>query len=109
MSGVVASLARFEGRMLVRPAATVAGVSFLVPMVVASLGSPSEADAYSVLGGLGAATLGPFALGSAWWHLVWLLGCAGLGIAAVLLDRRSSFAAAGTVGILVRAGGAQRP
>jgi hypothetical protein len=246
MTGVAATLARFEGRMLLRHPGTVFGVLFLVLMTVANLGSPWEADAYSVLGGLGAATLGPFALlasngawqrsrrdgagdllstlpalavaravghlwsvtaavvlaatatatallvsrlggvdlsrwptvpelvqgplavgcagilgaalarrlpwrgvagaaavgvvawqlsaswlgplatlpladsegrivglstGSAWWHLLWLGGWAGLGIAAVLLDRRRHLAAAGAAGllVLVLAGVAQLP
>ena len=49
--------------------------------------------------------------GSAWWHLVWLLGWAGLGAAAVLLDRRRHLAGVGGVGLLVLllAGGAQLP
>ena len=246
MSAVVANLARFEGRMLIRHPATVVGAVFVVGMVATNLGSPWEVDAYSVLGGLGAATLGPFALlasngawqrsrrdgagellstmpaprvrvraghlwsvtapvvlaavatavaivafrlggvdlsrwptmpelvqgplavgcasilgvvlgcwlparglagaaavvviawqlsaswlgplvtlavadsegrivatstGSAWWHLVWLLGWAGLGFAAVLLDRRRHQAAAGAIGllVLVLAGGAHLP
>ena len=62
MSGVVLNLARFEGRMLIRHPAAVVGAVFVVLMVVANVGSPWEADAYSLLGGLGAATLGPFAL-----------------------------------------------
>ena len=246
MSGVVLNLARFEGRMLIRHPAAVVGAVFVVLMVVANVGSPWEADTYSLLGGLGAATLGPFALvasngawqrsrrdgagdllstlpaadssrraghlwsvmaavalaamgaaimfatvrlagvdlsrwptapelvqgplavgcagllglvlarwlpwrgvagaaavgvvawqlstawlgplvtlpladsegrivgmstGSAWWHVLWLLGWAGLGIAAVLLDRRHHLTAAGGVGllVLVLAGGAQLP
>ena len=49
--------------------------------------------------------------GSAWWHLVWLLGWAGLGIAAVLLDRRRHLVGVGGVGLLalLLAGGAQLP
>lgn len=49
--------------------------------------------------------------GSAWWHLVWLLGWAGLGIAAKQLDRRRYLAGVGGVGllVLVLAGGAQVP
>ena len=62
MSAVVTNLARFEGRMLIRHPATVVGSVFVVGMVATNLGSPWEVDAYSVLGGLGAATLGPFAL-----------------------------------------------
>lgn len=122
MSGVDVNLARFEGRMLVRHPVAAVGAVFIVLMVVANVGSPWEADAYSLLGGLGAATLGPFALiasngagqlstGSAWWHVLWLLGWAGLGIAAVLLDRRHHLTAPGGVGllVLVPAGGAQLP
>lgn len=62
MSAVAANLARFEGRMLIRHPATVAGAVVVMLMVAVNLGSPLEADAYSALGGLGAATLGPFAL-----------------------------------------------
>ena len=69
MNGVVPNLARFEGRMLLRHPAVVVGTVSVVLMVAANVGSPWEVDAYSALGGLGVATLGPFALlasNSAW-------------------------------------------
>ncbi|MGI8806500.1 MAG: hypothetical protein ACR2KK_01340 [Acidimicrobiales bacterium] len=59
---VVSQLAVLEGRMLLRHPAVIVGAGFVLLMVATNLGSPWEADAYSALGGLGAATLGPFAL-----------------------------------------------